>query len=153
MTEQRMWVRTVEGGVVAVDRIVRYEAVEGTATGRTLLQVVTGDVGLRDFLGPFASERQALDFARRHFGPFIDPTLGGPSGMARPLKVGDTFEATDQSARDLPVGTVVIDTCSGGVDAWIRSEGGWQVTAGLGERTDLHPAFTYTVVYLPGVES
>ena len=70
-----MWVRTVDGDVIAVDQIVRYAPVGGTATGRTVLIINTVHTtsDRRHHLGPFVSERQALDFARRHFGPVIDP--------------------------------------------------------------------------------
>ena len=75
MTGQRVWVRTLDGDVIAVDQIVRYAPVGGTATGRTVLIVNTVHTtsDRRHHLGPFVSERQALDFARRHFGPVLDP--------------------------------------------------------------------------------
>ena len=71
----RMWVRTFDGDVIAVDRIVRYAPEEGTATSHTVLTVHTVHTtsDRRHHLGPFVSERQALDFARRHFGPVVDP--------------------------------------------------------------------------------
>ena len=75
MTGQRVWVRTLDGDVIAVDQIVRYAPEEGTATSHTVLTVHTVHTtsDRRHHLGPFVSERQALDFARRHFGPVIDP--------------------------------------------------------------------------------
>lgn len=68
----RMWVRTLDGDAVAVDQIVQYTPEEGAATGRTVLTVHTAS-DWRHYLGPFVSERAALDFARRHFGPVVDP--------------------------------------------------------------------------------
>lgn len=68
----RMWVRTVDGDAVAVDQIVQYTPEEGAATGRTVLTVHAAS-DWRHYVGPFVSGRQALDFARRHFGPVIDP--------------------------------------------------------------------------------
>ena len=74
MTGQRVWVRTLDGDVIAVDQIVRYAPEEGTATSHTVLTVHTVHTtsDRRHHLGPFVSERQALDFARRHFGTVID---------------------------------------------------------------------------------
>lgn len=37
----------------------------------------------------------------------------------RRLAVGDTFGSDDRSADELPVGTVVLDDCDHGADAWI----------------------------------
>ena len=72
MTGQRVWVRTLCGEAVAVDQIVRYGVAGLGDTGRAVLTVHTiSDVA--HHLGPFVSGRQALDFARRHFGPVIDP--------------------------------------------------------------------------------
>lgn len=72
MTGQRMWVRTFCGEAVAVDQIVRYGVAGLGDTGRAVLTVHTiSDVA--HHLGLFGSASQALDFARRHFGPVIDP--------------------------------------------------------------------------------
>ena len=72
MTGQRMWVRTLCGEAVAVDQIVRYGVAGLGDTGRAVLTVHTiSDVA--HHLGLFGSASQALDFARRHFGPVIDP--------------------------------------------------------------------------------
>ena len=125
MTDQRMWVRTLDGDVIAVDQVVRYATEEGTATGHVLTVHTASD--WRHYVGPFVSGRQALDFARRHFGPVIDPAdLADVADVAKydppgavdaaealdpapcpPLAVGDTFTAADPRADDLPVGTVV----------------------------------------------
>ena len=72
MTGQRMWVRTFCGEAVAVDQIVRYGVAGLGDTGRAVLTVHTiSDVA--HHLGLFGSASQALDFARRHFGPVVDP--------------------------------------------------------------------------------
>ncbi len=68
----RMWVRTLNGVAVAVDQIVRYKVATRPMPGRVVIEAYTGD-GWVARLGPFVSEPQALDFARRHFGPVIDP--------------------------------------------------------------------------------
>ncbi len=68
-----MWVRTIDGDVIAVDQIVRYKAATGTATGRTVVEAFTNDGLSAVHLGPFVSPHQALGFCRRHFGPVIDP--------------------------------------------------------------------------------
>ncbi len=73
MTGQRMWVRTIGGDVIAVDQIERYAPEEGAATGHTVLTVHAASDWRGRYVGPFVSERAALDFARRHFGPVVDP--------------------------------------------------------------------------------
>ena len=73
MTGQRTWVCTLDGDAVAVDQIVRYKAVTGTATGRAVIEAFASDGRSPVRLGPFVSAPQALDFARRHFGPVVDP--------------------------------------------------------------------------------
>ena len=73
MTGQRMWVCTLDGDAVAVDQIVQYTPEEGAATGRTVLTVHAASDWRGRYVGPFVSERAALDFARRHFGPVVDP--------------------------------------------------------------------------------
>lgn len=84
----RMWVRTVDGDAVAVDQIVQYTPEEGAATGRTVLTVRTAS-DWRHYLGPFVSERAALDFARRHFGPVISPEGLPPAGKTTPPTAAD----------------------------------------------------------------
>ena len=72
MTGQRTWVCTLDGDAVAVDQIVRYGVAGLGDTGRAVLTVHTiSDVA--HHLGLFGSASQALDFARRHFGPVVDP--------------------------------------------------------------------------------
>lgn len=102
MTGQRVWVRTLDGDVIAVDQIVRYAPEEGTATSHTVLTVHTVHTtsDRRHHLGPFVSERQALDFARRHFGPVIDPAeLADVADLAKydPPGAVDLLQALEDS--------------------------------------------------------
>ena len=102
MTGQRVWVRTLDGDVIAVDQIVRYAPEEGTATSHTVLTVHTVHTtsDRRHHLGPFVSERQALDFARRHFGPVIDPAeLADVADLAKydPPSAVDLAQALEDS--------------------------------------------------------
>ena len=66
MTGQRTWVCTLDGDAVAVDQIVRYKAVTGTATGRAVIEAFASDGRSPVRLGPFVSAPQALDFAIEH---------------------------------------------------------------------------------------
>lgn len=101
MTGQRVWVRTLDGDVIAVDQIVRYAPEEGTATSHTVLTVHTVHTtsDRRHHLGPFVSERQALDFARRHFGPVIDPAELNVADLATydPPSAVDLAQALEDS--------------------------------------------------------
>ena len=101
----RMWVRTVDGDAVAVDQIVQYTPEEGAATGRTVLTVHTAS-DWRHYLGPFVSERQALDFARRHFGPVIDPAEPYEADKQRDASRSDEVSPTADMAKYDPPGAV-----------------------------------------------
>ena len=108
MTGQRMWVRTIGGDVIAVDQIVRYAPEEGTATSHTVLTVHTVHTtsDRRHHLGPFVSERQALDFARRHFGPVIDPAELFVADKQRDASRSDEVSPTADMAKYDPPGAV-----------------------------------------------
>lgn len=104
----RMWVRTLDGEVIAVDQIVRYAPVGGTATGRTVLTVHTVHTtsDRRHDLGPFVSGRQALDFARRHFGPVIDPAELFVADKQRDASRSDEVSPTADMAKYDPPSAV-----------------------------------------------
>jgi hypothetical protein len=71
----------------------------------------------------------------------------------RRLAVGDTFGSDDRSADELPVGTVVLDDCDHGADAWIcRGQGWWGYTGGT-MSSPLPHLYTYKIIYIPEVEA
>lgn len=113
----RMWVRTLDGDVIAVDQIVRYAPEEGTATSHTVLTVHTVHTtsDRRHHLGPFVSERQALDFARRHFGPVIDPAELFVADKQRDASRSDEVSPTADMAKYDPPGAVDLLHLSGPV--------------------------------------
>jgi hypothetical protein len=92
MESQQVWVRTIDGDVIAVDQIVRYKAATGTATGRTVVEAFTNDGLSAVHLGPFVSPHQALGFCRRHFGPVIDPADLNVAEQGRPSGSCDAAE-------------------------------------------------------------
>lgn len=101
MTGQRMWVRTVDGDAIAVDQIVQYTPEEGAATGRTVLTVHTAS-DWRHYLGPFVSERAALDFALRHLGPVVDPAGLSVEDKQRDASRSDEVSPTADRAKHDP---------------------------------------------------
>ncbi|HMT25946.1 MAG TPA: hypothetical protein PKD07_16580 [Microthrixaceae bacterium] len=108
MTGQRVWVRTLDGDVIAVDQIVRYAPEEGTATSHTVLTVHTVHTtsDRRHHLGPFVSAPQALDFARRHFGPVVDPAGLSVEDKQRDASRSDEVSPTADMAKYDPPGAV-----------------------------------------------
>ncbi len=109
MTGQRVWVRTLDGDVIAVDQIVRYAPLcASISPAHTVLTVHTVHTtsDRRHHLGPFVSERQALDFARRHFGPVIDPAELFVADKQRDASRSDEVSPTADMAKYDPPGAV-----------------------------------------------
>lgn len=102
MTGQRMWVRTIGGDVIAVDQIERYAPEEGAATGHTVLTVHAASDWRGRYVGPFVSERAALDFARRHFGPVVDPAGLSVADEQRDASRSDEVSPTADRAKHDP---------------------------------------------------
>lgn len=106
MTGQRTWVCTIGGDVIAVDQIERYAPEEGAATGHTVLTVHAASDWRGRCVGPFVSERAALDFARRHFGPVIDPAELFVADKQRDASRSDEVSPTADMAKYDPPGAV-----------------------------------------------
>ena len=134
MTGQRMWVRTFCGEAVAVDQIVRYGVAGLGDTGRAVLTVHTiSDVA--HHLGLFGSASQALDFARRHFGPVIDPAgLSVADEQRDASRSAEVSPTADRAKHDPPSAAELL----GHLDDLKRLNDDLDVCGWVGEEVDDH---------------